>query len=109
MRNVTGVTDLLEEIARTLELGPAEARDEFVEVDEPDLQHVGVLEDVDALLVGLEGVLKVLVLLEEGRVVENDLWRHDAQLDDRVVRRLRRIETRKRFLPNARGSRVKGV
>lgn len=34
-----------------------------------------VLEEADALLVGLEGELEVLVLLQKGGVVENDLER----------------------------------
>jgi hypothetical protein len=34
---------------------------------------VRVLEEADALLVRLEGELKVLVLLEEGGIVEQDL------------------------------------
>ena len=42
---------------------------------------MGPPEDGDAAFVGGEGVLEVLVLLEEGRVVEDDLRRRDLELE----------------------------
>mmetsp|Transcript_46024 Transcript_46024/g.141970 ORF Transcript_46024/g.141970 Transcript_46024/m.141970 type:complete len:220 (-) Transcript_46024:1577-2236(-) len=83
---------LLEEVAAALELCAAEARGELREVAQPEGERVRVLEEGDALLVRLEGELEVLVLLEEGGVVEDQLRRHDPQLDHLVVRHARRLE-----------------
>mmetsp|Transcript_9908 Transcript_9908/g.25487 ORF Transcript_9908/g.25487 Transcript_9908/m.25487 type:complete len:687 (-) Transcript_9908:185-2245(-) len=83
---------LLEQVTCALELGASEAGNKLVEVEEPDLKDVWVLEDAHAALVRLESLLKVLVLLEEGGVIEDDLRRDDAQLDDGVVSRLGAVE-----------------
>ena len=50
------------------------------------------------LLVSLEGLLKVVCLLEEEAVVDDDLRGGDLQLQDAVVHRLRRLERTEAFL-----------
>ena len=89
---------MLEEIASTFELHAAESLDKLVQVDEPDLEDVWVLEGGNAALVRLEGVLKMLVLLEERGKIEHELRRDDAQLEHRGVRALRLLERTKRLL-----------
>ena len=49
------------------------ALDKFCEVDVPDLERDREREELDAPLVDLERLLEVLVLLEEGCIVDNDL------------------------------------
>lgn len=63
---------LLEQVPGPLQLLPPVPPHKLGEVRSPYVLHVGVLEDVDATLVHLESILKVLVLLRgggrEGRV-----------------------------------------
>ncbi len=58
----------------------------------PDVEDVGPLEHGDALLVGLERLLEIVVLLQEETVVDDDLWGGDLQFQDPVVNGLGRLE-----------------
>ena len=88
----TSFETLLEKISGSLNLLSAVAFQELGEVGVPDVEHVGPLEHRDALLVGLERFLEVVVLLEEEAVVDDDLRRRDFQLQDSVVHGLGRLE-----------------
>lgn len=94
------------------------ALNEFGEVDVPDLESDGEGEELDASLVDLEGLLEILVLLQEGRVVDDDLRSShasarrrdatgegttdlsigDAELEDAVVDVLGRLHRADRLL-----------
>lgn len=49
------------------------ALNELGQVDVPDLERDGEREEVDSSLVHLETLLEVLLLFEEGSVVDDDL------------------------------------
>jgi len=56
---------LLEQISRALQLFAAVTFQELREVRVPDVEDIRPLEHGDALLVGLERLLEVIVLLQE--------------------------------------------
>ena len=86
------VQALLEQVPRPLQLGAPVPCQELREVGVPDVKDIGPLEHGDPLLVGLEGLLEVVVLLEEEPVVDDDLGRGDAEVQHPVIHRLRRLE-----------------
>ena len=69
----TSVQTLFKKVACPLEFGAAISRQELGQIGVPDIVDVGPLEQRDALLVGLEGLLKVVVFLEEEPVIDDDL------------------------------------
>ena len=58
------VQGLAKEVPGSLQLCAAIALHELAEVGPPDVPHMGPLEERDAPLVHLEGLLPVLVLLQ---------------------------------------------
>ncbi len=85
------IEGLLEEIARAFQLLAAVALDELGQVSVPYVKHVGPLEHGHAALVGLEGVLEEVVLLEEEAVVDDDLGGGDPQVHQPIVHRFARL------------------
>jgi len=61
---------------------------EFLEVDVPELECHGVPEGLNAPLINLVGLLKVLVFLKEDSVVHDNLGGGDFQVKNAVVDRL---------------------
>ena len=83
---------LFEKISRSFQLLSSITLQELGEIRVPDVEHVGPLEHGDALLVGLERLLKVVVLFEEQAVVDDDLWSGDFEFEDPVVHGLGGLE-----------------
>jgi hypothetical protein len=72
--------------------------DKLGQVDVPDLERDWEMEQLDTPLVDLETLLKVLVLLEESSIVDNDLSICDLELHDLVVDCLGRLDGADRLL-----------
>lgn len=89
---------LLEKISCPLQLGPSIPLEELCQVGVPDVVNIRPLEQRDALLIGTERLLVVLVLFEEHAIVDDDLGRCDFQIQDSVVNRLARLEGAKALL-----------
>ena len=58
---------------------------ELGQVNVPDLERYGECEQLNTPLVHLEALLKVLILLEELCVIDNDLGIGNFELEDLVV------------------------
>ena len=58
-------------------------------IDVPNLERYGEGEELCAALIHLEAFLVVLVLFQEGGVVDDDLSVGDAQVEDLIVNCLR--------------------
>ena len=82
---------LLEHISQALCFLALEALHEGGQVCDPDVAHKGPLEEVHTLLVDLERFLKLVLLLHEVCVVQEQLRGHDLQVDHAVVHILRRL------------------
>lgn len=61
---------------------------ELGEVGVPDVADIGPLEKRDTSLVRPEGLLKVVILLQEDGVVDDDLGRGNLEVNDPIVHRL---------------------
>jgi hypothetical protein len=109
----TVLQSLLKKISRSLQLLPSlhmvstaprkytsthVSLDKLGQVDVPDLESDWEMEQLDTPLVDLETLLKVLVLLEESSIVDDDLSICDLELHDLVVDCLGRLDGADRLL-----------
>lgn len=76
---------LFKQVSCTFEFLAAVTLNKLREVNIPDLESDGEVEQFDSPFVHLETFLKVLVLFQERGIIDNDLGVGDFQLHDLVV------------------------
>merc|ERR1719193_1510529 len=92
------IKTLLKEVPGPLQLGPTISGEELRKIGVPDVVHIRPLEQRYSFLVGLESLLKVVVLLEEEPVVDDDLRGGNLQVQDPVIHSLGGLEGAKALL-----------